>query len=86
MNVVFHKDFVKQLKKLSPEERNIVKERLELFLLDPFHPKLRNHPLKGKYLDYRSIDIRPDLRALYKHVSDDEAIFVLLGNHSQFYK
>ncbi len=52
---------------------------------DPFNARLRNHPLLGKYNGYRSIDIRPDLRAVYKDYGD-EAIFVALGTHSQLYR
>ncbi len=64
----------------------LVKEKLELFLLDSFHPCLRNHRVKGKYQGYRSIDIRPNLRALYKEVSENEVVFVLLGAHDQLYR
>lgn len=85
MTIHFHKQFTKQLKKLSSRERGQLQDRLELFLLDPFHPRLRNHSLKGKYQDYRSIDIHPDLRAVYKAIGSDEAIFVTIGSHSQLY-
>lgn len=86
MNVYFHKNFTKQLKKSSARDQQLVKDKLKLFLSDPFHPSLRNHALKGKYFDYRSIDLRGDLRALYKATSVDEAIFVILGTHGQLYK
>lgn len=85
MTLRFHKHFLKALKKQTQMERELVKEKLELFLLDPFHPRLRNHPLKGKYHGYRSIDIRPDIRAIYKDISDQEVIFVVLGSHAELY-
>lgn len=85
MMLQFHRHFTKQLKKLSATERQIVQDRLELFLLDPFHPRLHNHPLHGRYLNYRSIDIRPDLRAIYKDTGD-AFIFVTIGTHSQLYR
>lgn len=84
MMLRFHKQFTKYLKKLTKKEQILIKERLELFLLDPHHPRLRNHSLKGKYLGYRSIDVRPDLRAIFKY-QDDTAIFVELGNHNQLF-
>lgn len=84
MTLHFHRQFTKQLKKLTEKERALVKERLELFLLDPYHPRLRNHSLRGKYLGYRSIDIRPDIRAIFKHHGDD-AIFVQLGSHNKLF-
>lgn len=86
MVVYFHKNFTKQLKKLSLAERCLIKKRLEIFMREPFHPFLHNHPLKGKYLHYRSIDIRFDLRAIYKECGVKEVIFVAIGTHSQLYK
>ncbi|MBI2415448.1 MAG: type II toxin-antitoxin system mRNA interferase toxin, RelE/StbE family [Candidatus Kerfeldbacteria bacterium] len=76
MIIVFHKNFNKQLKKLSQKEKTKVAERLKLFMV---------HPLVGRYQGYRSIDIAPDLRALYIKTSDDTATFVELGSHSQLY-
>lgn len=86
MRAQLHKHFRKQVKKLSLQEQQLVQERVELFVLDPYHLRLRNHPLKGKYLGYRSIDIRPDVRALYTVNDDDVAVFTFIGSHSQLYK
>lgn len=85
MNFRFHKQFLKAFKKQTVNEQELVKEKLELFLLDQFHPRLRNHRLKGRYLGYRSIDIRPDTRAIYKEISDQEVIFVYLGSRTELY-
>lgn len=87
MNIQLHKHCIKQLKKISAKDRDRVQERFKLFLNEPFHPQLRNHPLKGRHTGYRSIDIRPDLRAVYKEDTEtDTAILVAIGSHSQLYK
>ncbi|MBU4030684.1 type II toxin-antitoxin system mRNA interferase toxin, RelE/StbE family [Patescibacteria group bacterium] len=86
MKICFHKNFEKQYKKLTKKEQNKVQEKLSLFLKDAFNPILKNHSLKGKYLDYRSINITGDLRAIYKYLDPDECIFVILGNHNNLYK
>ncbi len=85
MKVYFHKNFDKQCKKLRPSKKRKVEERIQLFLEDPFNPLLDNHSLKGKYVDYRSINIAGDLRALYKFLSEDECIFVTVDTHSNLY-
>ena len=85
MIIIFHKNCTKQLKKLSKKEKTKVAERLKLFTVHPFHPQLRNHPLVGRYQGYRSIDITPDLRALYIKTNENTATFVALGSHSQLY-
>jgi len=85
MKICFHKNFEKQYKRLTRREQKKVQERLTLFLKSPFEPILHNHPLKGKFLDYRSINITGDLRAIYKCLCPDECIFVVLGKHSDLY-
>jgi len=85
MIVRFHRDFEKRYKKINKKTQKKVRERLELFSENLFDPCLNNHPLGGKYTDYRSINITGDLRAVYKFISQDECIFVFLGNHSNLY-
>lgn len=65
MYISYSKNFIKQAKKLSPELRKKLQERVILFSDDPLSPILRNHALRGKYKQYRSIDITGDVRALY---------------------
>ncbi len=47
MTVRFHKQSEKQFQKLRKNQKEKVKERLTLFLDDPFALTLNNHPLKG---------------------------------------
>ncbi|MDD4990022.1 MAG: type II toxin-antitoxin system mRNA interferase toxin, RelE/StbE family [Candidatus Pacebacteria bacterium] len=85
MKIRFHKNFDRQFAKLRPGEKRKTQERLQLFLENQFNPVLENHPLKGKYADYRSINITGDLRAVYKFLSEDECIFVAVNNHNNLY-
>lgn len=82
--VAYSKAFIKQAKKLSPDLRTKLQYRIKLFSDNPLHPSLRNHSLKGKYHNYRSIDITGNIRALYIQKSN-EAIFDTVGTHSQLY-
>lgn len=84
MNISYSKTFIKQAKRLKPELRQRLQARIQLFGNNPLHITLRNHALKGKYKEYRSIDITGDIRALYLQ-KDDEAIFDAIGTHSQLY-
>ena len=86
MKITFHKNFDKQYKKLSKEQQKKTRERLEVFLDNSFDPILNNHPLKGKYTNYRSINITGDLRAIYKFIDEDKCIFVAVDSHSSLYK
>ncbi|HSH18752.1 MAG TPA: type II toxin-antitoxin system mRNA interferase toxin, RelE/StbE family [Candidatus Saccharimonadales bacterium] len=84
MTVGYSKNFIKQAKKLSPELRAKLGERINVFINNPLDPMLRNHALQGKYKEYRSIDITGDVRALYIQ-KEDEAVFDVVGTHSQLY-
>lgn len=79
------RSFDKQYLKLAGADRRRFRERLRLFRANPYDKVLRNHALKGKYLGYRSIDIRGDLRALYKIEGNTIIIFAFIGSHSQLY-
>ena len=48
-------------------------------------PKLKVHPLKGKYAGYWSMSISGDIRALYVSEGETIVIFALIGTHSQLY-
>lgn len=84
MIISYSKSFIQQAKKLSPDVRKKLLERIEIFEDNPLHPILRNHQLKGKYKEYRSIDVTGDVRALYIQ-REDEAVFDAVGTHSQLY-
>ncbi len=85
MTLRFHLTFEKQYKKLRGNEKKRLKERLTLFITDEFNPLLNNHPLRGKYVGYRSINITGDLRAVYKFQEPDTRIFVAVDSHSNLY-
>ncbi len=85
MNTRLHKNFEKQYKKLKSSEKERFKQKIKVFLADEFDPFLNNHPLKGKYQGYRSINITGDLRAIYKRENRERIIFVAIDSHSKFY-
>ncbi|HMS31866.1 MAG TPA: type II toxin-antitoxin system mRNA interferase toxin, RelE/StbE family [Candidatus Saccharibacteria bacterium] len=80
------KSFLKDVAKLSQNQKLKLKARLKLFISEPHHPILRNHALEGKYKNYRSINIGGDLRLIYKKLSEDEILIITVGTHSQLYK
>ena len=86
MKIVLHKDFIKAYKKLRPAQKRKFKERRNLFLIEPFHPLLRNHSLQGRHDGYRSINIGGDFRVIYKAFSDEICVFVAIDTHSNLYR
>ena len=84
MKVSYTKNFLRQYAKLAPKIRQKVDERVLLWQNDPLNSQLRDHQLKGKYKQYRSIDVTGDYRALYLR-EENMAIFDIVGTHSQLY-
>ncbi|MDP2629997.1 MAG: type II toxin-antitoxin system mRNA interferase toxin, RelE/StbE family [Candidatus Uhrbacteria bacterium] len=85
MRVVLHKKFDKKLKKY-PLLNDQARERIILFVADPFHPTLNNHSLIGTWIGYRSININGDYRAVYRLTEESIAYFVDLDTHSNLYR
>ncbi len=85
MQIRRHKSFEKEYRKLKSTQQKRLKKALTLFINDPMHHDLYNHPLTGQWVGYRSIAFGGDWRAHFKIV-DGEAIFVACGTHSQLYK
>lgn len=86
----YSRKFDKQLRKSSTVIKISFKEKLTLFSTDPFHPQLNNHALIGKYVNYRSINITGDWRAIFQEGYDEDGniiiVFLLIVTHSQLYK
>jgi len=86
MIIKFHKNFEKQYRKLLSKQKKSFKEKIKIFLEDEFNPVLNNHPLRGKYSGYRSINVSGDLRAIYKREAREGVVFVIIDKHSNLYK
>lgn len=85
MKVFLGKHFEKDFEKLRPAAKEKARAQLRLFAEDPFNPALGNHPLKGKYKGYSSIDVGGDLRAIYKIIANDACLFGAIGTHAKLY-
>lgn len=85
MVIQYTAKFKKQYKKLPQKFQLQFDQALMLFIANPTNPKLRNHPLVGKYKGYWSININGDLRAIYVIKNDELIIFALIETHSQLY-
>jgi addiction module RelE/StbE family toxin len=86
MRVKFQQSFNKQFTKLSKAQKQLVIDTIELFTENPMHYSLRNHPLRDKWVNYRSITAADDLRLHYRVISKDTALFVAVGTHDELYK
>ncbi|TSC56234.1 MAG: Uncharacterized protein G01um101418_130 [Parcubacteria group bacterium Gr01-1014_18] len=84
MDVIFHRDFKKQFKKLPVKIQKKFEERLNLFLNEPDNSTLNNHSVEKAYPKSRSINITGDYRAIYQK-DEDLICFMIIGTHSELY-
>jgi mRNA-degrading endonuclease YafQ of YafQ-DinJ toxin-antitoxin module len=69
-----------------PEIHNQYRKTLELLELDPYHPSLRLHSLKGRLKGLSSVSINISYRIVLElEIQDGEIILVNIGNHDQVY-
>jgi mRNA-degrading endonuclease YafQ of YafQ-DinJ toxin-antitoxin module len=86
MTVKWRKSFTKDYKKLSKVQKIAWLRAWNCFKYNRRHIKLRRHKLKGKYEGLESIDVTPDLRALFKENEDKTGVaFYFIRNHNQLY-
>ena len=84
MEIHFHKDFKKKLKKLSPKIQNQFYNRVDVFMRDKTHITLNNHSVDKTFTDCRSINVAGDCRAIFKE-ENNTVIFLKIGTHSELY-
>ena len=86
MQIIFHKDFEKDLKKLDQNKQEKVNKVLEIFKDNPYDYRLKNHILHGKLEKLRSIYVENDLRIIFKEFDRYSVVVVLsVGGHNYVY-
>ena len=81
----FKKAFKKRVKGTEIETEFWI--RLEIFISEPFHAKLKTHKLSGKLKGLWSFSIEYDLRVVFYFTKDKpkKVVFVDIGNHNEVY-
>lgn len=80
----FRKHFVKRIAS-GPTLRKKFDARLSFFLVNPNHPLLHDHPLKGDQSGRRSFSITGDVRVIYRK-TENTIMFLDIGTHNHVYR
>lgn len=87
--LVYPKSYIRRARsfaKKHPELLGQYEKTLKLLELNPFHPALRLHPLKGKLMDLHAVSINISYRiTLELIVHEQEIILVNVGTHEEVY-
>ena len=80
----FIRAFHKQMKS-TPKIRSQFDEKLQIFLDNPFDPRLKTHKLSGKLSEIWSFSISYQLRITFSFIESNKVIFENIGNHDFIY-
>ena len=82
-------EYFKKLKKFIKKHPDVLDKyakTIELLEIDPYHPSLRLHKLKGKLQEYHSISITMQYRVVIDFIiKEDEIIPIDIGAHDEVY-
>lgn len=76
---------IKEITKKNPKLSKKVQKQLKFFSIDPKHPSLKTHKLKGGLSARWSISIEGNIRMIY-YFKGDEAVFFDIGTHDEVYR
>ena len=89
MEISFSNSFKKQFKKKidTPDLEIDFWMQINLFITNPFDPKLRTHKLSGKLKDMWSFSLGYDLRVVFYFTTEKpkQAVLVDIGTHDEVY-
>lgn len=78
----------RKIVKKQPFLAQNIQDTLELLQLEPFHPRLRTHKLKGELKESYSCSAGYDFRIIFKFVEHENKQAILLesvGTHDEVY-
>lgn len=87
--ILYTKSYVKRAAKFikhHPELLSQYEKVLKLLELDPYHPSLRLHRLKGSLSDLHSVSINISYRITLEFIIEDGVIMLVnVGSHDEVY-
>lgn len=87
--LIFPKSYIRRARtfiKRHPELLGQYRKTLQLLELNPYHPALRLHALKGKLSNLHAVSINISYRVtLELIITDKEIILVNVGSHEEVY-
>lgn len=82
IKILFTKPFLKQYNNLTGNMKEKVKEKIDIFKIDPKNPTLKTHKLNGKLTSFYSFSVDYSYRIVFDINKDGDFVFLKVGNHS----
>lgn len=88
-NIIYTDSYINKAKRFAKKHPEVISQyekTLKILEIDPHHPSLRLHRLKGKLKDLHSVSINISYRiTLEFYFKDNEIILVNVGHHDEVY-
>jgi addiction module RelE/StbE family toxin len=84
--VIIHKKFLKQFRKLPRSIQEVFRSRRDVFLENQDDSLLHVHELHGSLVGYKSFNVNADVRVVFKDIDRDTVMFTAIGSHSELYE
>jgi addiction module RelE/StbE family toxin len=79
------KRIYKKKVKNNEELRKKFWDAMELFVKDPFHPRLRTHKLTGKLEGLWAFSVDYDTRVIFSFIGKEDVVLIDIGGHEEVY-
>jgi len=87
LTTISYEKKLKKFKKNHPELKSQYHKTIQTLALNPNHPSLRLHKLKGKLQDYFSVSINLKYRIMLDFIiEDDKIVLIDIGVHDHLYR
>ena len=80
----FKRSYRKRIRRL-PYLQDRFWNRMELFIDDPFNPKLRTHKLSGKLSGQWAASIDDEYRIVFEFLTKNSVLLIDFGTHDEVY-
>lgn len=84
MEIEYSPRFRRTLKKQPVEVKILMRDKLRIFINDPFDSRLRTHKLTGDFADCWAIWISYRYRIIFMYGDKGQVILLAIGDHSVY--
>lgn len=88
IKVVWDNGFKRIYRKKVKNDEELKKrfwDALQLFVKEPFNPRLRTHKLTGKLEGLWAFSVAFDCRVIFKFLTKNEVLLIDIGGHDEIY-
>jgi mRNA-degrading endonuclease YafQ of YafQ-DinJ toxin-antitoxin module len=87
--IIYPESYIKRARRFLAKHPGLARQyrkTLELLEINPFHPSLRLHPLKGRLTGLHAVSINVSYRITLEFIiNEKEIILVHVGSHEEVY-